>query len=67
MLMHYTLTSHRKMKLSGKDKNDFIIKLLELALRNNSFEFDLIIYRQIIGTAMGSGGINLQIDVYCIM
>ena len=37
----------------NKDKNDFIIKLLELLLKNNIFEFDSMLYRQIIGTAMG--------------
>ena len=38
---------------NDKDKNAFIIKLLELLLKNNIFQFDEMLYRQIIGTAMG--------------
>lgn len=35
-------------------QNKFIIELLELALKNNSFQFTGFYYQQIRGTAMGA-------------
>ena len=37
-----------------KEKNEFVIELLELVLKHNIFELDGKLYRQLIGTAMGS-------------
>ena len=39
---------------SDKIKNNFILELLSLILKHNIFEFDSKLYRQVIGTAMGS-------------
>ena len=47
----------RKVLETRQDKSiptDFIIKLLDLVLRHNIFEFDGELYQQLIGSAMGS-------------
>ena len=63
LLLVYTPTFHEGLDAVGEaldereDKSvstEFLIRLLELVLKHNIFEFNNQLYQQLIGTAMGT-------------